>query len=590
VDWYTDKVSEGVAWLSNLHPIVSLWIGYAAALRPPVRIIGGILLFLTIVFVVFFLVRGLWLRLKLGRLLRRLSKVNDARADFSKIFLIDKTLTHLWREYRHTLHEQREVNSQTGQQETVALRATVPAETFFNPQAIVDNKLRTEFFKHLPGICTGLGIIGTFLGLIQGLSAFKVSENAQEVRMSIDALLHGVFEAFLVSAAAIAIAMAITLIEKFLISSLYRRTEAVAHRLDGMFEAGADSEYLERLVRSSEESASQAKILKDALVADLKEILSDLTQQQIQASRAGSTQIADSLRTSFTEPLAQIANAVQQVSQDQGQAVTRLLTDVLANFSQQIQDLFSGQINGINQLQRQAIESLQTTVTKLDQMTSRIDVAGQRATEAMATKMREAIDAMESRLATINQRSTELVEQMGSTATDAIDKMTSGATLLHAAVADFTKATQDIAAVMSGTATTSEALTRSAESITGAVHQLDGIVSDYRASRDVLQRMLTELRATVENAKTEASLTTDILARIDGSATKLAQAQGQAETYLEKISEVLAEAHQEFSDNMRKTLGDANQQFYDQLTRATQLLRVGIQELEVSLGAFNGKG
>jgi glycerate kinase len=46
----------------------------------------------------------------------------------------------------------------------------------------------------------------------------------------------------------------------------------------------------------------------------------------------------------------------------------------------------------------------------------------------------------------------------------------------------------------------------------------------------------------------------DILTRIDGATAKLAQAQGQAETYLEKISEVLAEAHQEFSDNMRKTL------------------------------------
>src|SRR5262249_42579485 len=155
-----------------------------------------ILLFLTTVFVIFFLVRGIWLRRKLGRLLRRLRKVKDARTDLSKIFLIDKTLSHLWREYRHTLHEQREINSQSGQQEIIALRATPPAETFFNSQAVVDNRLRTEFFKHLPGICTGLGIIGTFLGLIQGLSAFKVSENAQEVRMSIDALLHGVFEAF----------------------------------------------------------------------------------------------------------------------------------------------------------------------------------------------------------------------------------------------------------------------------------------------------------------------------------------------------------------------------------------------------------
>ena len=80
-------------------------------------------------------------------------------------------------------------------------------------------------------------------------------------------------------------------------------------------------------------------------------------------------------------------------------------------------------------------------------------------------------------------------------------------------------------------------------------------------------------------------MTSDILARIEGAAAKLAQAQIQAEEYLDKISEVLAEAHQEFGENMRKTLGEANREFYDQLSQATKLLRVGIQELEVSLGA-----
>jgi chromosome segregation ATPase len=208
----------------------------------------------------------------------------------------------------------------------------------------------------------------------------------------------------------------------------------------------------------------------------------------------------------------------------------------------------------------------------------------------MAAKLTDAIGAMESRLTAISERSTAIVEQMGGVTTSAIDKMSDGASTLYAAVGEFTKAAQGMTAVMAGTTNTSDALTRSTESITTAIHELDGIVSDYRASRDVLDRMLVELRATVENAKTEASLTTNILARIEGATTKLAEAQGQAESYLEKLSEVLAKAHQEFSDNMRKTLGEANRQFYDQLTQATQLLRVGIQELEVSLGGFNGKG
>ena len=32
----------------------------------------------------------------------------------------------------------------------------------FNTQVLVDTPLNTEFFRHLPGLLTGIGIIGTF--------------------------------------------------------------------------------------------------------------------------------------------------------------------------------------------------------------------------------------------------------------------------------------------------------------------------------------------------------------------------------------------------------------------------------------------
>jgi hypothetical protein len=60
--------------------------------------------------------------------------------------------------------------------------------------------------------------------------------------------------------------------------------------------------------------------------------------------------------------------------------------------------------------------------------------------------------------------------------------------------------------------------------------------------------MLADLRNTVENAKREANLTSDILARIESSAQKLGQAQKDAEDYLLGISDVLASAHAEFAD------------------------------------------
>jgi hypothetical protein len=209
-DFVTSFSNDPAAFLLELDPEGSWWISYVTTFRLPVFIIGGMLLVLTLIFVNLFLVRGIYFRLKLGLLTRRLRKIVSPTADLTKIFSVDKTMAHLWREYRSTLHEQKEVNPKTGSKELIALRATVPAEAFFNPQKLVDNRLRTEFFKHLPGICTGLGIIGTFLGLIHGLNAFTVSEDATKVRTSLEALLHGVFDAFVVSAAAITIAMAIT--------------------------------------------------------------------------------------------------------------------------------------------------------------------------------------------------------------------------------------------------------------------------------------------------------------------------------------------------------------------------------------------
>lgn len=172
--------------------------------------------------------------------------------------------TSVWHTYGRSiktpLHIQRE--ERDGQLTIIATRATAPAELYFNSQFVVDSRLRTEFFKHLPGLFTGIGIIGTFSGLIEGLRQFQVSENAATVRDSLQSLMHLVGEAFLVSAAAIGAAMVVTFIEKLLLASLYRRTEEIAHDIDARFDSGAGEEYLSRLVRASEDSASQSKILK----------------------------------------------------------------------------------------------------------------------------------------------------------------------------------------------------------------------------------------------------------------------------------------------------------------------------------------
>lgn len=655
-------------------------------------------------FFVFFWFRGIYLYRKFGRILSSINKIdaNNLTA-MTKVCHEDARLLHIWQEYEETLHKQKQIDSQTGILQLVAARSTVPAETFFNAGALVDSRLKTDFFKHAPGILTGIGIIGTFSGLIGGLQRFAVSEEPTVVRNSLESLLHGVSEAFLVSAIAIGLAMLMTLLDKVLLTALHGRVEALAQCIDSKFVAGAGEEYLLRLVTASEESSSQTRILKDSLVNDLRSILTELcerqvravldsssqfgrtiderlsegTREQIAAAESAGTQLADRIASSIESglkgPLDDIARAVGTVSEERGAGVQKLLTDVLCSFSERLETLLGGQISGINQLQQQTVQSLEAAILGLQQMVAGIEAAGRNSTDAMTARLSDALASLEARQRLMNEQMTAFVEQiraqigqsqndtsaklqailgelgerignmigtlseqaaaaarahgdreaqiseraeqtatllggqvetlldelrkataatrssvetMAGVTADATSRMNGAAETLMVAASDFAEAGRSVAGVLDKTVAVSATLAQSGASVAAAARPLEVALADYKAAREAMLQLVPSLEAVVANARKEASLTADALQRIEQAAVKLAEAQQQADRYLEEASEVLAECHDEFATNLRKTLGDANTEFYKHLKTATGLLSESIQELESSIGGF----
>lgn len=174
----------------------------------------------------FFLLQFMWPGWRVGRALRtarqRLEKLkaNGPVLDIDQVrdeVMGSLALRHCWDEYRDTLHGQKQANAM-GVMEVCRWRATSMANVFFTDQSLIDAPLRTEFYKHLPGILTGLGIIGTFSGLIIGLQSFKVSDDAGVVRGSLEALMVSVSGAFMVSGIAILLAMVVTTVEKAMVN------------------------------------------------------------------------------------------------------------------------------------------------------------------------------------------------------------------------------------------------------------------------------------------------------------------------------------------------------------------------------------
>lgn len=723
---------------------------------PHLLLTGTALAFLLLVFVVGF---GLpaWRQYQLLKtVLQTLdgAGLNDARDPqaLDAAFPKDGQLGHLWREYRKTLYAV-PVESADGIAR-VRWASTSPAEVVWNSQLAVDQRVGAEFFKHLPGIFTGLGIIGTFFGLIEGLRRFEVSSDANVVRKSLESLMHSVGEAFLISAAAITLAIISTFVEKLVLAGLYGKVDAIAASLDRRFQAAVAEKFLEQTVAHTEETATQLKHLKGELLKDLRPILQELSDKhtetlqrlatsmqdrltkasrsQIEAARDHSQSLGSAISGAITSglaaPLNDIKSAVQQASGDQSAAAVRMLQEVMTSFSQKLNDLFGGQISGINELNRQTAQTMQDAVTKLNELVLALQDAGRQSsdsmaeqmakalaemesrqavitqttqalvdqlrqaieqsqkttadgvrstTDAMAQRMAEAIEKMEQRQGSINERTREFVEQIkalvassqtetstqvqstlqtlgeqlggmlkafqqaqhealeagrareqetsartqstvlgltGSvetlvqqiatasskmeesiaalrqTTTSAISGLSDGAGQVNAASRNFTAASDKVSGAMSQAATVTGKLTDLTTSLTVAASTLQQGVQDYKVHRESVGKLVSDLNGLVANAKTDVSITSDVLRRIEAAAKELGKAQVQTEQFMAGVATVLGKAHESFREAMLKTVRDNNHEFQTKLSAAVALLGTSIKELDDVLSTATPKG
>lgn len=382
--------------------------------------VGAVLLLALIFFVLQFFLPALRVsrQLRSSRILLASLKTQGKTLDLDHIgieVMLSDDLGHCWDEYRDTLHGQKFPNNM-GVLEVNRWRATSMANAFFTDLTLIEAPCKTEFYKHLPGILTGLGIIGTFGGLIIGLQGFQVSDDAQVVRSSLETLIGSVGGAFIVSASAIALAMLVTTVEKALLNGLLTELERLCSLIDTLFDTGAGEEYLQRLVEASETSATQSLQMKEALVTELKQVLTELTQQQITAMTTTSQQLGHTITSTLTEgladPLTKISNAVQQVGSNQGEAVNKLVTDVLATFTDQMQNMFGSQMRGMSDMLVQTANTIQNASNQFQQLAGQIQKAGTGAADAMAQRMDEALQKMQERQTESNEQMRVFVEQL----------------------------------------------------------------------------------------------------------------------------------------------------------------------------------
>jgi methyl-accepting chemotaxis protein len=521
----------------------------------------------------------------------------------------------------------------------VRWRSTTLAETFFTEQALVDTPLKTEFHKHLPGILTGLGIIGTFSGLITGLIRFEVSGDAERIRASLNGLIQSVGYSFAVSAMAITLAMVFIWVEKSLLSACYRRVEGLCRVIDSLFDAGAGEEYLARLVASSENSAARIEEIKNSLAGELKQVLTGVLTQHAKTSAMLNRQLLSGIGESIRPHVETIARAVEHRDATPAEAIASSVNQVLDSFTARMQDIVGSQFHEMAGVLKDTSRTMESAALQVGRCVELMQTAGRGTEEAMARRMDLAITSLDERQRIMDRSMGEFVAQTSRVAgsqTDAVrdvqsmladlgermtlmvDRIEAGSRLaaettregtehlalmtresselfhagrdaLQRSFADFTEASGTMGATLQAIQKASGGLQGASSNLATATHGVKDMLEEHRRTSEIFAAIVAELRATIENARHEASMTTEIVERIRQATGQLGLAQNKAGEYLHALTEVLAQAHAEFAGNIEQTLRRSNTQFHEELSRAVSLVSGAIQDFGDVLDAVSTK-
>jgi hypothetical protein len=240
---------------------------------------------------------------------------------------------------------------------------TVDAEYFFNEENLISNHVDIRFYNALPGILTGLGILGTFLGLMFGLSQLDLnSPTAAELSKQIAGLLNGATIAFSTSVWGMLSSICFNVLEKKCIKDLTEKVGVVKRLIDELFVKKTTEKWLSEIqVEASEQTralktfnddlaTSIAGALENALAKELSPSLEKLGDAIANLNNAGVQGISESIQKAAGGEFERVAEIMRSVGEtmkttaDYGQKIQvdleNSLNDNISNFSNKIEEVF----------------------------------------------------------------------------------------------------------------------------------------------------------------------------------------------------------------------------------------------------------
>ncbi len=551
-----------------------------------------LLVFLGILFLYFVsnLAWLLWQRQSLMGDIRNLAGQADSVESTVEKETVEGSLQRAWTRYRQSFVEPQEKTEEE-------------AASYFTTETVIGGTLNLRYWKAVPSLLVGIGILGTFVGLTLGISDFD-TQSAEAVRASIESLLSGLATAFVSSIAGMALSIVFNVFEKWGLGTLEQERRRLCGEMDAQYLMKEDD-------RRQLEKKKRREVLtdvfgyedegEDILPAHILRDLREEAREQSKTLKSFSTDLADGIKMS-TMTIEQLGGHVGEAFKD---AMEHKLTPAMEEVQDAVGELRNEKMESNEEMVENVVDQLSATLDDvsdqfqesltggaLDQLEQTAETVGE---------MGELLDSFQSDFASMSDDLKESLETMAEKTGEEAQQATSS--MREETEAATQKMREEATAAAESMRKQSEGAARSFRSELERATESVGteLESLQSTSAELLERQQTSaqtVRALLEDGgnvadrlkETASSLqnTLDQLRQISGTLEQAADRTRESGSALQDSTTQLREHQQEWLSAEKETLAELESALEEMQNLSSKYVRQ-FDDIQSGLGDIFGE-
>ncbi len=433
---------------------------------------------------------------------------NIAYNDIDEILTSNSDTKEPWNEYKKTLTKV--PNSQSG---VIILHSTEAVSDYVNFSSLT-SRINIAFWQNLGGIFTGIGIFGTFLGLVLGLWNINISDVAKMLT-SIKELLAGISTAFFTSLVGVFCALVFNWVHNKAIINVKEKTAELVSLLEDFYPRKTQEMWL---AEAFEQGRQQTEALTN-LSADLAFKLGDGLQTRMNSSFEKLAQdLARIMQDSLTPTLQDIRESLDNLNNGGvkaiGEGINNSVGTELKGFAGTLVDLQKQMQESFAETQKTGESTNQKLMTVVNQLAENIQASSNEALAVQKRQMQDANSQMEQMMQKLQAAAASSGNELKNSISDVTGVMKSAmdnaATTQNETLENTCKQIKDVLADINNALKKSTAETTQAQQkqVEATMQQMNSIMEDMRQSAENSSNQMTNaingvtdvLRSTMDEA------------------------------------------------------------------------------------------